>query len=62
MEEKITFEEAMSKLKELSDQIKSPETSLEAQIRCYEEGMKYYKILDQILSEAKQKIETASVL
>ena len=62
MEQTVTFEEAMNKLKELSDKIKAEGTSLEDQIRCYEEGMTYYKILDQILKEAKQKIETVEVL
>ena len=33
------FEQSLEKLREMADKIKSPETSLEESIRCYEEGM-----------------------
>ncbi len=52
------FEKALDKLKEMSDKIKSQDTSLEEAINCYEEGMQYYKICSDILENAKQKIET----
>ncbi len=52
------FEKALTKLQELSDRIKSQDTTLEEAIECYEEGMKYYKICSDILENAKQKIET----
>lgn len=58
---KISFEEAMEKLKEYSEKIKSPEISLEDSIQCYEEGMKYYEICRSTLEFAKQKIETFAV-
>ncbi|NLD11744.1 exodeoxyribonuclease VII small subunit [Aminicella lysinilytica] len=53
-----SFETSLEKLREMSEKIKSPETDLEGSIRCYEEGMKYYKNCEKILAEAKQKIET----
>ncbi len=52
------FEKALTKLQELSDKIKSQDTTLEEAIECYEEGMKYYKTCSDILENAKQKIET----
>ncbi len=58
MNETLSFEEALEKLKALTEKIQSPDTSLEDSLHCYEEGMKYYEMCDRILSDAKQKIET----
>lgn len=55
---KGNFENALSELQKMSDQIKAQDTDLEAAIKCYEEGMKYYKVCSEILENAKQKIET----
>ncbi len=56
--EKIKFEESLERLQEMSEKIKSQDTSLEDAIACYTEGMKYYRICNEILESAKQKIET----
>ena len=53
-----TFEKALMQLQEMSDKIKMQDTTLEDAIKCYEEGMKYYKTCSDILTNAKQKIET----
>lgn len=52
------FETAYQKLKELADRMQDPSTGLEESIRCYEEGMHYYRICTDILHDAKQQIET----
>ena len=56
-QEKDTFENAFSKLKEVSEKIRDEETSLEDSIRYYEEGMEYYNKCNDILKQAEQKIE-----
>ena len=60
-EKKTSFEEALNRLKECSEKIKSREISLEDSIRCYEEGKKYFKICSETLREAQQKIETFEI-
>ena len=55
--EKGKFEEALGKLQEMSEQIKSQDTNLEEAIACYSKGMEYYQICHEILENAKQKIE-----
>ena len=52
------FEKALSELQKMSESIKSQDTDLEGAIKCYEEGMKYYEIFNEILETAKQKVET----
>ena len=52
------FEKALSELQKMSESIKSQDTDLEGAIKCYEEGMKYYEICNEILGTAKQKVET----
>ena len=56
-QEKDTFENAFSKLKEVSEKIRDEETSLEDSIKYYEEGMEYYRKCNDILKQAEQKIE-----
>lgn len=58
MKNKMSFEEAFDKLNEISQRIKSSHTNLEESLRYYEEGIKYYNICNNILTEANQKIET----
>ena len=58
MEKKISFEESMARLEEYARQISDPSIALEDAIRCYEEGLKEYKVCKAVLDEAKQKIET----
>lgn len=55
---KGNFEKALQELQEMSERIKAQDTDLEEAISCYEEGMKYYRICDEILETAKQKVET----
>lgn len=56
--EKGKFEEALEKLQEMSNQIKSQDTNLEEAIACYTKGMEFYQICHEILENAKQNIET----
>jgi Exonuclease VII small subunit len=55
---KDNFEEALNGLKTMSEKIKAQDTSLEEAIKCYEEGMKYYKVCNDIIENAKQSIRT----
>lgn len=55
---KGNFEKALNQLQSMSESIKSQDTDLEEAIKCYEEGMKYYGICNEILETAKQKVET----
>ena len=57
MPKKDEFTESYEKLIELSEKIKDEDTSLEESIKCFEEGMKYYKKCDAVLKDAEQKIE-----
>ena len=54
---KLSFEESMKRLEEMSEKIKDEDTALEEAIECYEEGIKCYNICSKILKEAEQKIE-----
>ena len=57
-EQKMSFERALDKLENSARRLDAHDISLEESIRIYEEGVKYYKICDEILKDAKQKIET----
>jgi len=54
----MTFEESLKTLEEMSNKIRSEETSLDDAIKCYEDGMKAYNECTELLTNAKQKIET----
>ena len=54
---KLSFEEAVKKLEEGSEVLRSGTLSLEDSIKTYEECLKYYGICRDILDKAKQKIE-----
>lgn len=56
----MSFESSMKKLEEMSEKIRSEETTLDEAIRCYEEGIRCYNECSEILKNAKQKIETFS--
>ena len=47
----------MEKLKELCEKIKDRDVGIEEALNCYEEGMKYYLSCEEILKNAKQKME-----
>lgn len=53
----LNFEAYMEKLNNMSEAIKSSDITLEEAIKCYEEGMEYYKKATEILDNAKSKIE-----
>ena len=58
MDKNVSFESSLSHLEELAKMISDPGIALEEAIRCYEEGLKEYKICKSVLDEARQKIET----
>lgn len=53
----ITFEQALEKLEKASSVLDSDDITLEAALKSYEEGVKYYKECSEILKNAKQSIE-----
>ncbi|MBQ8203325.1 MAG: exodeoxyribonuclease VII small subunit [Clostridia bacterium] len=56
LENKLTFEQCISKLEEIASKLENGETTLEESISLYEEGMKLSKQCSDILKNAKQKI------
>lgn len=55
---KPVFEESLRKLEQASENLKKDNISLEDALKNYEEGIKFYNECSEILSSAKQKIET----
>ena len=53
----LSFEEALTKLEACVAKMRSGEVSLEESIRLYEESVKYYDICEDVLKQARQKIE-----
>lgn len=56
----LTFEEALKKLENSAESLKKDGVTLEEAMDSYEAGIGYYKQCHEILSDAKQKIETFS--
>jgi len=56
-EKALTFEEALAKLEETADILRSGDASLEESVEVYNKSLEYYKLCKGILKEAKQKIE-----
>ncbi|MDR0851107.1 MAG: exodeoxyribonuclease VII small subunit [Clostridiales Family XIII bacterium] len=56
-QKQLTFEQALEILESCAQKLDAGDVSLEESIRIYEEGVKYYKICDSILKNAKQMIE-----
>jgi exodeoxyribonuclease VII small subunit len=54
---KMKFEEALTKLEKIVEEMESGEVSLEKSIAKYEEGMKLVSFCTQKLNEAEKKIE-----
>lgn len=54
---KITFEDSLLRLKEISELLENEDTGLEESIKLYEEGVKLAKKCYSSLSEAELKIE-----
>lgn len=59
-EDKISFEEAFAKLKEISEKIEKEDLTLDESIALFEEGVKLSGYCSKILEEAKQKITRLS--
>lgn len=55
--ERLSFEEALSRLEEIVNELESEEISLEDSIALYEEGIKHSKTCTQKLEEAELRIE-----
>lgn len=53
-----SFEESLSVLENTASKIRDEKTSLDEAVKCYEDGIKAYEECNNILSNAKQKIET----
>ncbi len=58
--ENKNFENALYQLEIMTQKIKGSDTSLEESIKCYEEGMKYYNLCNDILNSARQQIQIFS--
>ena len=54
---KISFEEALAGLERSAEILKKDGTTLEAAMESFERGIEYYNYCNEILSDAKQKIE-----
>lgn len=56
-DKKLSFEQAITKLEEASDRLRSGELSLEESAKLYEESCKYFELCTAMLEDAKQKIQ-----
>ncbi len=54
---KMSFEEALAGLEKSADILKKDGTTLEAAIEGFEQGIEYYNYCNDMLNDAKQKIE-----
>ncbi len=54
---KLSFEEALAKLESAVSRLRAGDCTLEESVKLYEKSVEYYKLCEQILKEAKQKIE-----
>lgn len=57
MAKKNEFEGALKELKKYAEMIREKDITLDKSIECYEKGMASYKRCQEILEDAKQKIE-----
>jgi exodeoxyribonuclease VII small subunit len=53
----LSFEQAVKKLEDISDKLRSGELSLEESAKLYEESKKYFDQCNKILAETKQRFE-----
>lgn len=56
--DKMSFEENLAILNEMSEKIRSGNLTLEESLKCYKDGMQGYKECMKILEETKLEIET----
>jgi exodeoxyribonuclease VII small subunit len=54
---KMSFEEALAGLEKSAEVLKKDGTTLEAAMESFELGIKYYNYCNEMLNDAKQKIE-----
>lgn len=54
---KMSFEEALAGLERSAEILKQDGTTLEAAMESFEQGIEYYNCCNEILNDAKQKIE-----
>lgn len=54
---KMSFEEALAGLEKSADILKKDGTTLEAAMESFEQGIEYYNYCNDMLNDAKQKIE-----
>ncbi len=52
----LSFEEAMSRIEEISRQLEAGEISLEASLAAFDEGMRLVRQCSRQLEEARQKV------
>ena len=56
-EKKMTFEEAFAGLEKSAEELRKDSVPLEESIKIFEKGISLYEQCNEILNEAKQKIE-----
>lgn len=54
---KMSFEEALAGLERAAEILKKDGTTLEAAMESFEQGIEYYNYCNEMLNDAKQKIE-----
>jgi len=57
MTDEIKFEDAITRLEEIVEELESGELSLEESLSAFEEGIKLSKICAKLLNEAERKVE-----
>ena len=57
----MTFEEALSSLEEIVDQLNDGDMHLEKAISAYEKGMKLKKVCETKLKDAQERIELIQI-
>ena len=55
--DKMSFEEALAGLEKSAEILKKDGTTLEAAMESFEQGIEYYNYCNEMLNNAKQKIE-----
>ena len=58
MNQKMTFEEALSRLQEITEKLESGEEGLDASLKLFEEGAKLSAFCKKKLDTAEQKVRT----
>ena len=54
---RLSFEQALAKLEETVSRLRAGDCTLEESLKLYEKSVEYYKLCEDILKDAKQKIE-----